>query len=145
MCTKTLERWHSMPICQPLSDLVCLSVCFNTIIAGSAPAYLSSCLFAAAVLFVFDGWCAISSALLGDVIQVHCARAESSGVHQLFSERTGAFCSDACAASLILCSWEVKTPSRLFFKNNVNASCEDINHGRSWLMHCANSEESLLP
>lgn len=44
---KVLERWHSMSVCQPFSDLVRLSVCFTlSVIAGCVPTYVSGCLFA---------------------------------------------------------------------------------------------------
>lgn len=81
-----LWQWHSMYVCQSLSDLapVCLSVCFNTIrhcrLCACLSVWPSICSIRQSILFGFDSWCVTLYVCLSDVIQVQCARAESSGV-----------------------------------------------------------------
>lgn len=81
-----LWQWHSMYVCQSLSDLapVCLSVCFNTIchcrLCACLSVWPSICSIRQSILFVFDSWCVTLYVCLSDVIQVQCARAESPGV-----------------------------------------------------------------
>lgn len=72
-----------LSVSHSLTLSACLSALTLSVIAGCVPClsvWWSICSIRQSIPFVFDSWRVILSVCLSDVIQVHCARAESPGV-----------------------------------------------------------------